>query len=356
MRIKAYAKINLCLVVLGKDTAAKSARANFSSAGNSYTATGRVKSGHEKNGGYHLIRTVLQQIGLHDTITIKETDGQTIAIACDNPMVPTGRRNSVYKAAELMMRVAAGQKAASAGRKKTALNKPGLHINIQKRIPVASGLGGASSDAAAVINALNIMWKLKLSSTKLRALAAKIGMDTPFFITGGTALGTHYGEKITPLAPIKLPPFLIALNGKKKSTAEMYGLLNLKKVGKKNGPKGAADFLKDYLIRSPGDLARGSGDIAANTGSSTNAARPGTQANATVSGFFHNDFETILAHRQMASTKQLFGILLRSGAVAVHICGSGPAICSFYKNKADLEKAHMGLKGKVKFLWKSGRQ
>jgi len=287
MQIKAYAKINLCLDVLKK----------------------------EKK--YHRIRTVLQQIGLHDVVTVKETDAAGIAIECDVPGVPLDRRNTVYKAA-LIMKQYAGQAGA-----KDHVSKKGLLIKIQKDIPVASGLGGASSDAAAVMNALNKIWKLKLTPARLRVLAAEIGMDTPFFISGGTALGTHYGEKIRPLAPIKMPPFLIAIDGQKKSTVEMYHLLDLKKTGRKKD-------LTEYFV---GSLKKNK--------SLTQACRN-----------FHNDFETVLFHKKMASTRQLYKKLLRSGASVVLMSGSGPAICSLYKNEDTLNRAYENLAGKVRFLWK----
>jgi 4-diphosphocytidyl-2-C-methyl-D-erythritol kinase len=304
MQIKAYAKINLCLDVLKKEK------------------------------GFHRIRTVFQQIDLHDTLTIKETDDGKITVECDEaalsdgglnePRIPTDRRNTAYKAAVLM--------------RKIAHTKKGLLIKIQKRIPSASGLGGASSDAAAVLNALNRTWKLELTPSRLRIIAAKIGMDVPFFIMGGTALGTHYGEKITQVPPLELPPFLIAVNGHKNSTAEMYRLLDLKKSGRKKA-------LTDSLIgAAPGITSR----------SAMRANLPASRATSPCAcRLFHNDFEAVLAHRHMASTRELFKTLLRSGATVVHISGSGPAICSFYKNQKELTRAYKSLLGKVKFLWKA---
>ncbi len=93
--------------------------------------------------------------------------------------------------------------------KKTYKIKKFARITIKKNIPLSSGLGGASSDAAATLKGLNTLWHLKISPKKLLRLAAKLGMDVPFFIIGGTALGTHFGEKITPLPALKNIKFQI---------------------------------------------------------------------------------------------------------------------------------------------------
>ncbi|MFA7685185.1 MAG: 4-(cytidine 5'-diphospho)-2-C-methyl-D-erythritol kinase, partial [Candidatus Gracilibacteria bacterium] len=109
-----------------------------------------------------------------------------------------------------------------------------VKIKIKKNIPFASGLGGGSSDAAAILKGLNKLWKLKLSKSSLADLGAKLGMDVPFFIYGGTALGEHYGEKITKLPTIKNIKFKIypgktPLISQKTQTA--YQKLSLKKCG-----------------------------------------------------------------------------------------------------------------------------
>lgn len=122
--------------------------------------------------------------------------------------------------------------------KRTYKIKKFASITIIKNIPLSSGLGGASSDAAATLKGLNKLWNLKISQKKLLALAAKLGMDVPFFIIGGTALATHFGEKITPLPPIKNIKFKIfpqsAESPKSLSkTATAYSSLDLSLCGKK---------------------------------------------------------------------------------------------------------------------------
>ena len=113
------------------------------------------------------------------------------------------------------------------------------HLNITKNIPISSGLGGASSDAAAVLKGLNRLWNLKISQKELLKLAAELGKDVPFFIIGGTALGENYGEKITPLKPIigdGGPRVIFQISPKSSSdpekTKNAYAKLDLTKCAK----------------------------------------------------------------------------------------------------------------------------
>lgn len=286
MKIKSYAKINLCLDVL------------------------------KKSGKFHEIRTVFRQIGLYDEIIIKKIPGGKIKISCDDPLVPCGPKNTAYRAAHLLKKYAA-----SKGKREK--NPPGtgicgVGIFIKKNIPVASGLGGGSGNGAAVLKALNKLWGLRLPKKALHGLASKIGMDTPFFINGGTALGTRYGEKITPLPDFRLPPYLIAINGKKSGTRAAYSMLDLKKTAKKTD-------LTSFLVQS---LKAGKKNHAGN--------------------LLHNDFE----NNKKAGTEKLFGLLLQTGADVVRLCGSGPAVYAFYKGIKQRDHAFSKLKDKASFVWK----
>lgn len=138
--VKAPAKLNLFLLVLNK-----------------------------RQDGFHDIATLFERIDLSDKITLKKRKDNRVVVSCDCPQVPRGNKNIVYKAVDLL--------------KKRFLVKEGLNISIEKNIPVAAGLGGGSSDAAAVILALNKLWQLKLKKNDLLKIACKIGADVPFFIT-----------------------------------------------------------------------------------------------------------------------------------------------------------------------------
>lgn len=148
--------------------------------------------------GYHTVRTVLQSLRLHDTLTFTPQRGP-MTIACDTPGVPLDARNLVWKAAALLHRAA----------RRRAGDPRGVHVRIVKRIPAEAGLGGGSSDAAATLLALTRLWRLDLDLPSLLRLAAGLGADVPFFLAGGTVLGTGRGDDVSPLA--EAPPTEVVL-------------------------------------------------------------------------------------------------------------------------------------------------
>jgi 4-diphosphocytidyl-2-C-methyl-D-erythritol kinase len=118
--------------------------------------------------------------------------------------------------------------------KRTYKIKKFVAITITKNISLSSGLGGSSSDAAATLKGLNKLWNLKISTKKLLSLAAKLGMDVPFFIIGGTVLATHFGEKVKALKPIKSIKFKVSpvSSSSTSKTASAYSSLDLSLCGK----------------------------------------------------------------------------------------------------------------------------
>ena len=180
MALTAHAKINLTLEVLGK-------RAD----------------------GFHEIRSVMQRITLADTLTIGRAE--ELILACSDPGLE-GPENLVWRAAELLR----GEYGVSAG----------ASLALEKRIPVAAGLGGGSSDAAAALRGLNELWKLGLNGERLRDLGARLGSDVPFFLLeSGSALAEGRGERLMPLAP--LPAWWVVLVKPEAgiSAAAAYGAL-----------------------------------------------------------------------------------------------------------------------------------
>lgn len=153
--IRSYAKINLTLDVLGK-----------------------------RGDGYHELATIMQTIDLHDTLCLSTIPEDTVRIVCTRPEL-SNEHNLAVRAAQLV-------------RQRLSLRQ-GVEIALDKRIPMAAGLGGGSSNAAAVLLALRHWWKLPLSSDDLIAFAADLGSDVPFFLSGGLALCEGRGERVTPL-------------------------------------------------------------------------------------------------------------------------------------------------------------
>jgi 4-diphosphocytidyl-2-C-methyl-D-erythritol kinase len=134
---------------------------------------------------YHGITTVFQRISLKDTITLQSRKDSLIKISTNNKKLACDKSNFAWQAVELL-------------RKKSKITR-GINIKITKRVPLGSGMGGGSSNAASVLLGLNQLWKLRLSAQKLAKLGAKIGSDVPFFVYNCSfALGTGRGEKITP--------------------------------------------------------------------------------------------------------------------------------------------------------------
>jgi 4-diphosphocytidyl-2-C-methyl-D-erythritol kinase len=161
--------------------------------------------------GYHDLRTVFQSLALADTVTLRSVRG-SLKLTCDDPQVPTDRRNLAWKAASLLWR------SARLGRGEPAQ----VAIHLEKRIPAAAGLGGGSADAAVTLIGLNRLWQLGLDGVSLSRLGARIGADVPFFLVGGTALGLGRGDDIYPLTDLPKVYVVLIRPAFGVSTAEAY--------------------------------------------------------------------------------------------------------------------------------------
>jgi 4-diphosphocytidyl-2-C-methyl-D-erythritol kinase len=161
--------------------------------------------------GYHDLRTVFQSLALHDTLTFRERSGP-FGLECDDPACPTDERNLVWRAAEAIARAAGG---AGAPRD--------IVIRLAKRIPMQSGLGGGSSDAAATLRGFASLWGVDVPRDRLHALAASLGADVPFFLEGGTALGLDRGDLLFALIDAPAAWVTLVLPAFGVSTKDAYG-------------------------------------------------------------------------------------------------------------------------------------
>jgi len=186
LHLNAYAKVNLALNVLGP-----------------------------RGDGFHEIETVLHTIALHDKVTLRERE-EGIEVRTDSPDVPQDARNVVVKAAQVLRDSFGVQR--------------GVEIDIRKGIPVASGLGGGSSDAAITLLGLVQMWKIRLNGRGLMSLAASLGSDVPFFLEGGAAVARGRGERVTWLPPLPTTWVVLARPRVEVSTAWAYQHLDLRAV------------------------------------------------------------------------------------------------------------------------------
>jgi len=241
--------------------------------------------------GFHEIRSVLQAIDLCDTFHIENGEGITYQ---SDSQGWSGAKSLLPKTVELLQ-AAAGIKAGAA-------------VRIEKRIPLMSGLGGDSSDAAALLKGLNEFWGLKLSMEKLAEIAAKLGSDVVFFIKGGTALAAGRGEKITPLQAI----------------GQMWLVLVLPDMPVEMGKTG-----RMYAGLKPSNFTDGS--ITHKVADVLNQGKPFRPA------MLYNVFENI-AFEDFTINRLYVEPLKKMGALHVHLAGSGPTIFTMLPDKARAEE------------------
>ncbi len=183
---KAYAKINLGLDVIRK-----------------------------REDGYHEVKMIMQSIGLYDELTFeKQPEGITLKI--DRVDLPADGNNLIYRAAKLI--------------KEEYKIAEGIRIRLKKRIPIAAGLAGGSTDAAAVFWGMNSLFELGMTTEKMCQLGVKIGADVPYCILGGTALAEGIGEKLTPLPDAPGAVVLLAKPDISVSTKEVYQNLQVEEL------------------------------------------------------------------------------------------------------------------------------
>lgn len=253
---------------------------------------------HKRPDGYHEVKMVMTTIDLADRVELAPLASDTIQIISHNRFVPDDHRNLAYQAAKLL--------------KETFGVRKGVAISITKTIPVAAGLAGGSSDAAATLRGLNKLWQLGLTIDELAELGAQIGSDVSFCVYGGTALATGRGEKIEHLpAP---PPCWVILAKPTigVSTAEVYRNLNLQRTFHPD-VDGMVQAIKDR------DYER-------------------------ICSLVGNTLEdvTLNMHPEVAHIKEQ---MKRFGADAVLMSGSGPTVFGLVQYDSRLQRIYNGLRG-----------
>lgn len=245
-----------------------------------------------RSDGYHSVSTVMQAVSLYDEVVLTSNDSGEITVSCGYPGVPCDESNIVYKAAVQFFNY-------------TKISQSGVHIEIKKTIPTQAGLGGGSSDGAAVLVGLNRMFDTHLKAKELCSIGEKVGADVPFCINGGTQYGTGTG---TTLEKIRSMPRANLVICKPKdvsvSTKEAYA-----KVDKL--PPKLADYSK-YLIRSiyNGDLRNFCATL-------------------------YNDFEEALQIPQVAEIKK---IMYQNKAHGALMSGSGSAVYGIFSSERKAKK------------------
>ena len=260
LTIRAFAKVNLDLRVLNR-----------------------------REDGFHEVRTLLQTLELHDTLSFRPTR-KPFEIHASGEPIPLDSSNIIWRAAEAVWRAIG------------CLGEPhGVSVQVVKRIPVQAGLGGGSSDAAATLIALNRLWGANLTSRAMFDLAASLGSDVPFFLVGGTALAAGRGELLYPLTDLPVKHVVVARPAGGVSTAEAYGWLD--------APGRPAPERHQLSVAWP----------------------PGTIEIA-------NDFEPVVTGR-LPDIRRLQEILTRHGADLAMMSGSGSSVFGLFARESAARRA-----------------
>lgn len=271
LELKAYGKINLGLDVIRK-----------------------------REDGYHEVRMIMQTVGLHDKIIMEKNWEQTIRTETNLPYVPDGEGNLAYRAAKLL--------ADEFG------IKDGVNIQIKKYIPVAAGMAGGSTDAAAVLVGMNRMFSLGLSRKELMKRGVKLGADIPYCIMRGTALSEGIGEILTELPPTPQCHIVLAKPQVAVSTKAVYGKLRANELLPHQHPDidGMAAAIKqadlDGVISRLGNVL---------------------------------ETVTIPEHPEIGMIKS---IMMEQGADGALMSGSGPTVFGIFKDKEAAERTYHTLK------------
>ena len=244
--------------------------------------------------GFHELRTIFQTITLRDEISFVAREDEKLHLTSDSPDIPVDESNLILRAAVAL-------------KKKYEIDR-GASLHLAKVIPVEAGLGGGSSNAAIALLGLAHLWKIATNRQELAEIGAKLGADVPFFLTGGTALGTGLGTEISPINEMGAKYMLVVKPEAKVSTAEAYKALN-----------------------SPA-LTKADSDII------LSISRADEQFTDSYPNALHNDFEPVVFHLkpEIGCVKDA---LLRVGARRALLAGSGSSVFGVFDNSVAQERA-----------------
>ena len=248
--------------------------------------------------GYHEVRMIMQTVGLYDLLTMKKIKDDKIQMTCNLTFLPTDERNLVYKAVKLM--------------KDKYHIKDGVEINLNKRIPVAAGMAGGSSNCAAALKGMNQLFDLGLSIDELCEIGVTLGADVPYCIWGGTALSEGIGEKLSRVDAMPECYILIAKPGISVSTAFVYQNLNLSGLAKYPDIDGMLECLRTKDLKGICDR-------------------------------LENVLETVTI-KEYPIIEEVKKHLMDQGAMGALMSGSGPTIFAIFQDKKTADNALKSLR------------
>ncbi|HIW31376.1 MAG TPA: 4-(cytidine 5'-diphospho)-2-C-methyl-D-erythritol kinase [Candidatus Paenibacillus intestinavium] len=260
---------------------------------------------HKREDGFHEVEMIMTMVDLADRLEMEPLARDQIIISSQVGYIPLDAKNLAFQAAQLI--------------KERYQVKQGVYIHLDKKIPVAAGLAGGSSDAAATLRGLNRLWNLNISEHELCELGAELGSDVPFCVTGGTALATGRGER---LQPISIPPqcwVVLAKPPINVSTADVYGKFRVNKVEQHPSVQNMINAL--------------------DSGSFTEMCDS-----------LGNVLESVTL-QLYPEVKQLKESMIRLGADGVLMSGSGPTVFGLVSKEAKLSRIYNGLRGFCKEVY-----
>lgn len=248
----------------------------------------------KREDGYHEVRMIMQTIHLYDQLLIEKTKERGIQITANLDFLPTDESNLIYKAAKLLQ--------------DTYEMKEGVSVKLQKYIPIAAGMAGGSTDAAAVLYGMNELFHLGIKRQKLMELGVNIGADVPYCLMRGTALAEGIGEKLKSLPPVPKCPVLIAKPGIGVSTKYVYENLKLDEQTKHPNIYAQLDAIRKHDLRG----------IAAHMG---------------------NLLETVTIPKYPV-IDEIKRCMMENGALVSMMSGSGPTVFGLFEEERTAQEAY----------------
>jgi 4-diphosphocytidyl-2-C-methyl-D-erythritol kinase len=268
--------------------------------------------------GFHELIMVLQSVDLADQIQICANSTQTIHVRCDHPQVPGDSSNLAYQAAALMSRQFPEHFARLGG----------VDICIDKQIPVGAGMAGGSSNAAAVLVGIDLLWNLGLTYDELQELGAQLGSDVPFCIAGGTALATGRGEQLDALPGLD-HLYIVLAKYRTLSVSTPWAYQTYRQ-----------QFSDSYLRETALDQRRQ--QVHAGPMMAAIAHRDGTQ----IGKLLYNDLEKVVlpAYPQVLQLRETFQQI---GTLGTMMSGSGPTVFALAESQAQAEHIQQEMRAKI---------
>ena len=252
----------------------------------------------KREDGYHEVRMIMQTIHLYDQLLITKKKEQGISITANLDFLPTDESNLIYKAAKLLQ--------------ETYEMKEGVSVKLQKYIPIAAGMAGGSTDAAAVLYGMNELFHLGIKRQKLMELGVQIGADVPYCLMRGTALAEGIGEKLKSLPPVPKCPVLIAKPGIGVSTKYVYENLKLDEHTKHPNIYAQVAAIRKHDLKG----------ITAHMG---------------------NLLETVTIPKYPV-IDEIKRCMMESGALAAMMSGSGPTVFGLFEDEHTAQNAYSQMK------------